>query len=155
MKKIISAVCLVGFLGFTANAANPDPIPCQNGEYFGRGILKSTVNGSGFPYDVKFVVNKNQNRLASTYTYPNGFTYTLDINYEQDALGFLKLKIGGYPVGTGFCFEKTCRFNVDFTSPTLGPVKASIAYTCGRARITANGQNFSTGNVFEDITQKP
>ncbi|MGZ6478242.1 MAG: hypothetical protein ACXWQE_03000 [Bdellovibrionales bacterium] len=126
--------------------------PAADGTYSGPGQLTRLSDGVQIDYTVTTVFNSAGGTLSTHYVYATGFEYSLNFAIVDGAHGTFSLTANGAPAGSGFCINKACQVDLDYTDVKLGAVKVSVSYNFTETQIVATGHNFSSGTIFQNTT---
>ena len=123
------------------------------GNYCGTGHLTRLSDGTQQNYTVTTSINGTTGAFTTTYTYANGFTYTLDFTITSGANGTFSVASGRTAAGNGFCIGQTCNFDIDYNDANLGALKTSISTTFSENGSISTGHNFTSNTIFQNTMQ--
>ena len=123
--------------------------PGADGTYCETGTFTKLNDGSQTNYVATTTISSTNSTLATSYTYPSGFHYTLSYTMVETGNGLFDILVVDAVVGSGFCLGHTCNSEIDYTHSYLGPIKVSLSAVFENDSIVTTGRNHTSNTIFQ------
>jgi len=143
--KLILFLSLLGLSSF-AQAYFPAP----DAAYTGSGQLTQLSDGTHFSYNVSYVLNGNS--VTASYTYPNGYSYSLYFTTSPGQNGLFTVQIQGQMTGSGYCIGNSCHVDTSYSyNGATEQVSMALIYTPdSQTNLVVSGHNATSNTIWED-----